>query len=100
MKSEHVRFLQEPSQSLSDREFVHGMWDEDESFIATDDEDSEDGNAQDEDSEEHSDGDDSEASAPSGSACEVQARRPIYKYFAKLEQKQGQQGGPLSARVS
>ena len=42
MESRHVHFLKEPSPTLSDRDFVHRMWDNDEKFIATDFEDSDD----------------------------------------------------------
>lgn len=40
METRHVRFNNEPSLGLSDMEFVHRMWDNDETYDITDDEDS------------------------------------------------------------
>lgn len=42
METKHVRFIDEPSLGLSDADFVHRMWDTDEEFEPTDDEDLED----------------------------------------------------------
>lgn len=39
IESRHVRFIDEPSLGLSDADFVHRMWDTDEEFEPTDDED-------------------------------------------------------------
>lgn len=42
MQKTYVRFVNEPSVGLSNEDFVHRMWDDDEKSNATDDEDSED----------------------------------------------------------
>jgi hypothetical protein len=48
IETRHVRFVNEPSLGLSDKDFVHRMWDDDETnFLTEDEEDEED----DEDSE-------------------------------------------------
>ncbi|KAF2822875.1 hypothetical protein CC86DRAFT_409651 [Ophiobolus disseminans] len=49
----HVHFFNEPSQHVSDRNFIHGMWDESENEYTTDEED--DDRSEDEESEEDED---------------------------------------------
>jgi hypothetical protein len=60
----HVRFLHEPCQHVSDRDFIHRMWDDSEDEWTTDgeedgekelDEDSETGSDEDSDDEEEKD---------------------------------------------
>ena len=53
----HVHFVDEPSLGLSDKDFVHRMWDDDETAFLTDEEEDEDIEDEDEDTDSDDDRD-------------------------------------------
>jgi hypothetical protein len=77
MEAKHVHFIDEPSLGLSDADFVHRMWADDENFYPGDDENSEDDDCEDEDL----DSDDSEGNSIIDGYCEHESSRPISAYF-------------------
>ncbi|KAJ4367930.1 hypothetical protein N0V86_009770 [Didymella sp. IMI 355093] len=79
IQTRHIRFEDEPSLGLSDADFVHRMWESDEEFGATDDEDSKDDNYLDWDS----DCDDSEAGPSLDFRFEEASVGPMWKYLEK-----------------
>lgn len=60
IEERHVRFVDEPSLGLSDADFVHRMWDEDETAILTGGEDSDDEEEEEEESKEDGSGSEDE----------------------------------------
>jgi hypothetical protein len=54
----HVHFVNEPSLGLSDKDFVHRMWDDGETNFLTEDEEDEEDDEDSEDDEGHTDSED------------------------------------------